>query len=242
MKRGRDAEDRFCSSRSMLQPIPLDLKLIRLPAKFLMKPHQKKLLRICLGGGEERYHNEDNEKFSSASIPVDLEVEILTRLPVKSLMKFRCVSKMWSSIIRSQRFVDSYYAMSSTQSRFMIAFSCAYADNDARRLFIFSSLYEKEESSFLVANLDMTIPSVILDRYFSKAPSVHGFVGCPNGTSEFIVCNPSTRQVITLPVKGSHTYLGYDPVENQFKALTYVGNHISFLEYEDTTLGGKESP
>ncbi|KAL1205051.1 putative F-box protein [Cardamine amara subsp. amara] len=239
MKRRDGANDRFCSSGSMLHPISLDLKLTRLPAKFLVKPHQKKLL--FHGGGKEL---EDDEKVRSKVnlIPIDLEVEILTRLPAKSLMKFRCVSKMWSSIIRSQRFVDSYSAMSSTmRSQFIITFGCVYADNDAKRLFIFSSSYENEDSSSLVVNLDIKITPVFLSKCYSKGSSVHGFVGCPNG-SQFIVCNPNTGQVITLPTKRCPTYLGYDPVENQFKTFDRVRNHISFQEYEDTTLGGKESP
>ncbi|KAF2540156.1 hypothetical protein F2Q68_00028602 [Brassica cretica] len=54
-------------------------------------------------------------------LPYDMEVETLSRLPGKSLMKFLCVSKTWSSLIRSQRFVASYYA--AKPSRFVAAFT-----------------------------------------------------------------------------------------------------------------------
>lgn len=49
---------------------------------------------------------------SGRSIPEDIEFEILTRLPVKSLCRFRCVCSRWLSIISSPRFngfIDAHY-------------------------------------------------------------------------------------------------------------------------------------
>ncbi|XP_010480512.1 PREDICTED: F-box protein At1g30790-like [Camelina sativa] len=205
---------------------------------ILMKTHpQKKLLKLG------RNEDEDDQKDKVEALPTDLEVEILSRLPSKSLMKLRCVSKIWSSIIRSQRFVDSFYALSSTRSRFTVAFSSGiYALDATRRLFIFSSSFEEEDlsssPSSLVAKLDMIIPSVSR-TYPYRCPSIHGFVGCAN-TSKFIVCNPSTKQVITLPIQGDRASLGYDPVGRQFKVLNLVtgpGEFRSYLVHEFITLG-----
>ncbi|VVA92332.1 unnamed protein product [Arabis nemorensis] len=183
--------------------------MARLPAKFLMKTHQKKR--------KERDRNEDEESDKSPSkldpIPSDVEVEILSRLPGKSVIKFRCVSKMWSSIIRSQIFVDSFFSVSSRRSRFIIAFSNS-------RLFIFSSSHEGEESSSLAANLDMEIPSLTL-AHGSNCPSLDGFIVSCHG-AHFTICNPTTGQVITFPTKGTLTVLGYDPLHHQFKALSLL--------------------
>ncbi|CAN6803491.1 unnamed protein product [Brassica oleracea var. botrytis] len=246
MKRKEHEKDRFCSSRTMLQRIPLDLKKM---TRLQVKPHQKKPLckvesRVCLER-KERERNEDDESVKRPSkllhsIPLDLEVEIMTRLPVKSLMRSRCVSKTWSSIIRSQGFAEAYYAMSSsaTRSRFTVAFSnSVFVKGDAQRLFIFSSSHE---SSSLAANLHMTIPSLSLS-HVSDCPSVHGFVGCCHGF-QFTICNPSTGQFVTLPCKGNRTSLGYDPVDGQFKALSLVptpvrGYHICVV-HEVIKLGG----
>ncbi|EFH39042.1 hypothetical protein ARALYDRAFT_333215 [Arabidopsis lyrata subsp. lyrata] len=42
------------------------------------------------------------------NIPLDVTVEILKKLPTKSLLRFQCVSKLWSSIISSRRdLIDS---------------------------------------------------------------------------------------------------------------------------------------
>ncbi|XP_013622453.1 PREDICTED: F-box protein At1g30790-like [Brassica oleracea var. oleracea] len=154
-------------------------------------------------------------------LPYDMEVETLSRLPGKSLMKLLCVSKTWSSFIRSQRFVASYYA--AKPSRFVAAFTNSVFGKP-EHLFILSG--EEEEassssSSSLVANLDMTIPSVTLPYNGYKYSSVHGFMACNDGTT-FIICNPSTRQVVSFHCKAFRTSLGYDPVHDQFKALTLL--------------------
>lgn len=48
------------------------------------------------------------ENSSDIDIHIDLVVEILKKLPVKSLVRFRCVSKQWLSIISySRNFIDS---------------------------------------------------------------------------------------------------------------------------------------
>ncbi|CAM8900289.1 unnamed protein product [Rhodiola kirilowii] len=40
------------------------------------------------------------------NIPHDIMVDILSRLPVKSLLKSRCVCKSWNSLIRNQKFTE----------------------------------------------------------------------------------------------------------------------------------------
>lgn len=46
-------------------------------------------------------------------IPQDLVVEILKRLPVKSLMRFKSTSKGWLALIKSPNFIKSHFRFSS---------------------------------------------------------------------------------------------------------------------------------
>ncbi|XP_023633081.1 putative F-box protein At1g32420 isoform X2 [Capsella rubella] len=56
------------------------------------------------------------EKSVFINTPLDLTVEILKKLPAKSLLRFQCVSKQWLSIISSRRdFIDSIVTRSLTQ-------------------------------------------------------------------------------------------------------------------------------
>ncbi|CAA0276954.1 unnamed protein product [Arabidopsis thaliana] len=47
-------------------------------------------------------------KSSSSSLPLDLTSEIFSRLPAKSVVRFRCVSKLWSSITTAPYFTNSF--------------------------------------------------------------------------------------------------------------------------------------
>ncbi|VVA90499.1 unnamed protein product [Arabis nemorensis] len=76
--------------------------------------------------------------------------------------------------------------------------------------------------------------------------SIHGFIGLSHPGRRFTVCNPSTRQVITLPdmeassgrKEGVYMYLGYDPVGNEYKALCSTGFYGKrHQEHKVLTLG-----
>ncbi|CAH8387434.1 unnamed protein product [Eruca vesicaria subsp. sativa] len=206
--------------KGSLEPMPLDLK-----KKMDAKSDQKEVFCESRDNGVGSDDKSPGKKLPNVLLPLDMDVETLTRLPGKSLMKFLCVSKTWYSLIQSQRFVASYYAKK--PSCFIVAFTNSVCDHP-KRLFILSGEEEEEEEekeeetcSSLVANLDMTIPSVTWPHGGYKYFSVHGFLACFEGLN-FIICNPNTRQVITFHCKAPGTSLGYDPVDDQFKALTHV--------------------
>ncbi|KAL3506372.1 hypothetical protein ACH5RR_031754 [Cinchona calisaya] len=54
----------------------------------------------------------------SPSFPHELLVEILSRLPVKSLVKFKCVSRTWLSLISSSQFIKTHLEISSNKDDF----------------------------------------------------------------------------------------------------------------------------
>ena len=49
------------------------------------------------------------KQFSSEHVPDDVVSDILTLLPVKSLIRFRCVSKPWNSIITNPDFINTHF-------------------------------------------------------------------------------------------------------------------------------------
>ncbi|XP_010484815.1 PREDICTED: F-box protein At1g30790-like [Camelina sativa] len=173
-------------------------------------------------------------------IPLDLTIEILKRLPAKSLQRFQCVSK-----IQNQVFIDSFCSMSQARSRFLVAVRIT-----ENRVILLSTSHNETEvpTTSLVTNLPMPIRGCRLNpiRYTSlhtypemtlsgfpvdlvHCSSIHGLFGLshPSDPGRFTICNPSTRQVITLPdIKASsgrrehiYMFLGYDPVGNVYKAL-----------------------
>ncbi|CAA7014211.1 unnamed protein product [Microthlaspi erraticum] len=200
--------------------------------------------------GKEHEHNQndsDNDLSHIDPIPHDLVLEILRRLPVKSLLKFQYVSKSWGSIIRSKGFINSCVSMSSEpSSRLLIYFRNGRLTNKNAEnlLFYFTSSQDQEdESSSLVANLNMTMAS--MDAYcYTRSASVNGFI-CVSHKRRVMICNPSTRQIITLPeipgndLKSGYKYLGYDPVNDQYKAMCKVlPTSEDVQEHMVLTLGG----
>ncbi|CAH8268007.1 unnamed protein product [Arabidopsis lyrata] len=60
---------------------------------------------------------------SRNSIPIDLFISILSRLPVKSIARCRCVSKQWASILRRPDFTDLFLKVSSTRPCLLFTFN-----------------------------------------------------------------------------------------------------------------------
>ncbi|XP_033142418.1 F-box protein At1g30790 [Brassica rapa] len=153
------------------------------------------------------------------NIPLDLVLDILSRLPAKPLIRFQAVSKLWFSIIRSKDFVGTFLTRSKTRPRLLLTFK----HFDSRKRFIFSAPEHEDDktSSTVMARHDMTISDLV---YYIESPPVNGLVCCTHGSS-IAVCNPTTRQIVTLPdvitPNGRDVYarLGYDPVGDQYKVL-----------------------
>ncbi|ESQ54723.1 hypothetical protein EUTSA_v10026790mg [Eutrema salsugineum] len=167
------------------------------------------------------------------SLPVELIIEILTKLPPRSLSKLICVSKLWSSIIQGKYFTDLYLTRSSTRPRLLFHRYCFDT-----RLSHYSSL---ENPSFVHS---ITLPG------YQISPPVRGLICCRDHDSNAAIGNPSTGQFLTLPkVERSWLngiFLGYDPVDDLYKVLSmivvlqdkhgYQGQRCQVL-----TLGAQES-
>ncbi|EOA39453.1 hypothetical protein CARUB_v10012646mg, partial [Capsella rubella] len=171
------------------------------------------------------------------SLPIELKMDILTRLPAKSLMKFRYVSKMWSSFIRSQELINSFSSKSSTQTRFILALSNDgnFSEPEGNLSFYFSFSDDAEESSCLVPNLEMAMP-VISNHISGSCTSVHGILAVIH-SFQLILCNPSTEQVIKL-TPGYAGFVGYDPINDQHKVLSLLNQFSDDpVEHKVLTLG-----
>ncbi|VVA93158.1 unnamed protein product [Arabis nemorensis] len=60
-------------------------------------------------------------KENSKSFPIDLILEILSRLPAKSTGRFRCVSKLWSSMLHRPYFTELFMTRSVSRPRLLFA-------------------------------------------------------------------------------------------------------------------------
>ncbi|CAL9228593.1 unnamed protein product [Arabidopsis halleri] len=158
--------------------------------------------------------------------------------PVKSLLRFLSVSKLWKSTIRSKDFIDAYLTKSLARECGLI-FIFTFKD----KCFVFSSPppenADKGTSSFSSqAAFNMTYQ--LSTSEVAIAPSVHGLI-CYGPASGLKIYNPCTRRSIVLPKINSREkrlnhYIGYDPIDNGYKVLCVtsgkpeMGNKIGLAE------------
>ncbi|XP_024014424.1 putative F-box protein At1g53360 [Eutrema salsugineum] len=170
----------------------------------------------------------------SDPIPVDLLIDIFSRVSGKSIARFRCVSKFCAWILRLPDFTELFLTKSSTRPRL---FFTVKANGKS---FFYSSTQPQnpDKNSSLVATRYASFP-----EYFSSnmyyTHTVCGLV-LRNGWTirqPRVICNPATGGFLTLPkvliktnnlveveaksspTKISRILLGYDPISRQFKVL-----------------------
>ncbi|CAA7052318.1 unnamed protein product [Microthlaspi erraticum] len=114
-------------------------------------------------------------------LPVDMIIEILTKLPARSVSKLICLSKLWSSIIQGKHFTDLYLTRSSTRHLLLSGDDKFYS-------------CQENPSSSNHRTTRKTISGIPI-----SAP-VRGLICCLDVyTHAVTVGNPSTGQMFTLP-------------------------------------------
>ncbi|CAH2065093.1 unnamed protein product [Thlaspi arvense] len=169
-------------------------------------------------------------------IPLDLQIEILLRLPEKSLYRFRSVSKVWYSIITSD--FMNIVASLAAPPRLLIAFAEFYGEES-----LVASLLSSSSSSYRDFGQVNIKGKVVYN-------AVRGLICVGAGFANVGICNPSTRQVHNLPqlrfkstpqIFPRPEYIfGYDPVEDQYKVLA-VDQWPQRGEHKVLVLGGEEA-
>ncbi|CAH8268868.1 unnamed protein product [Arabidopsis lyrata] len=157
------------------------------------------------------------------SLPADLILEIFTRLPSKSVARFRTLSKHWASMLRSPDFTKLFLSRSSTRPRLLFAVE-RYGRTEWQ---FFSTLQPQnryEKSSHVEFHTKF---SGDISQYACSYAS--GLIYFPVvriiDTDTIVICNPITGMYVGLPevmkYSRSKGFLGFDPIDKQFKALDY---------------------
>lgn len=184
-----------------------------------------------LVSAEENHHTLKSSSTShdiSDLITIDLFFDIFSRLPQKTIARFRCVSKLWSSILSRPDFIDLIMKISAARPRL---FFTVYTRKWRRFFSSPQPINQGVNLPLLAVEHPTRFPATLMDLDIN--PPVHGLlctkaVGKKGGCN-VMVYNPSTGQSVILPPwRGNHTlshaksvrtYLGYDPVKRQSKVL-----------------------
>ncbi|ESQ30032.1 hypothetical protein EUTSA_v10012359mg [Eutrema salsugineum] len=165
----------------------------------------------------------------SDQIPVDLLIEIFLRVSSKSIVRFRCVSKFWRSLLRRPNFTELFLTKSLARPLLLFAFQVG----DGKLVF-YTSLHTTNPNKR--PSLDFVDRHGLICRHEQRKTQ-----------SMAMICNPITGESITLPevrmerIDKRSYFIGYDPIKKQFKVLCmtwyYSKVHNIPQEHRVMTLG-----
>ncbi|XP_047947195.1 F-box/kelch-repeat protein At3g23880-like [Salvia hispanica] len=167
-------------------------------------------------------------------LPNDVIIEILTRLPVKPLLKFKRVCKSWRALISSTQIVAAHLeftksARNLTTHRLILK----YRGNTMKQCSVNSILHQSVPEAF-----DLSC-SLLSERHqFWVVGSCNGLVFLLIDKKEMILWNPSTGICKKLPDFGveinvghNYTYgLGYDKSSDDYKVVGFFNGNRDLSE------------
>ncbi|KAL3501607.1 hypothetical protein ACH5RR_036056 [Cinchona calisaya] len=160
----------------------------------------------------------------SSQLPEDIIPQILKELPAKSLIRFKCVSRNWCSIIEDPHFVELHRQRSHHRPGGI--YFLLHTKEDEYKISQFDSKQISAPTPFKVPippNADLTNP------YLFQRQSIEGLICLHN-----VIWNPSTGKTLTLPRLEQSFVLDIDkPVYvTGFENLYFLGFDLSIRKHK----------
>ncbi|XP_059284952.1 F-box/kelch-repeat protein At3g23880-like [Lycium ferocissimum] len=163
-------------------------------------------------------------------------MQLLIELPVKSLLRFRSVSKSWLALICSPKFIKSHMSLSAknnmdyTNHRVMLWIP--QPEFNIKDCSLKSLLYDES----IIEESDLDYPMKRSSIYVFIEGSINGLICLVNGEKENFLWNPSIRKYKKLPdfeinsrkSEGFVYGLGYDEIYDDYKVVrmfTMIDRH-----------------
>ncbi|KAG2332779.1 hypothetical protein Bca52824_003959 [Brassica carinata] len=146
----------------------------------------------------EQQDQKKNRNDYKGSFPIDLTSEILLRLPEKSVARFRCVSKLWSSISTDPYFINLFETRSPRPSLLLCIRkydSLCVSSIQQHTHTLHQSSNKSFSSSQPISCYRMKFPET---NGLYPTESVHGLI-CFQESGKPVVWNPSKKEFVTLP-------------------------------------------
>lgn len=161
---------------------------------------------------------------SMSNLPLDVIAEILSRLPVKFLSRYLCVSKQWYALIHSHAFINLHlrHSIESNTDRTLILHQ-----QHSTVPFDYFSVHFPNDDQF---GKPMKIHHPPLLRCVNMSTQqIHGLVFVHSNTGELAIWNPLIRRYRKLPTLEKtfpNTIIalgfGYDTRNDDYKVLRVV--------------------
>lgn len=165
----------------------------------------------------------DEEMPSCSYLPEDIIVNILSRLPAKSIGRFRCVSKPWQVLLSTPQFIKTHLDRITKlrqESLFLVSYSRNFTSltlNNAHQLF--------DEITASAKKLSFAGHP---DSWTEVFGSCNGLILVGDDQDKKFMINPTTREIRQVPTspfaldpRVSYTIygFGYDSVNDDYKVV-----------------------
>lgn len=163
-------------------------------------------------------------------LPIDVLVEILSRLPVKPLLRFTSVCKKWYSLILNPNFVSKHLEQSISEPSFQNQFLLVRHYNILTKRERFALHFDNP----FVTYAELQCPFTRVNDFFRVVGTCNGLICLADDidtyTDTVIIWNPCARKSINLPKpvfsnRPQGTVLlgfGFDSVNNDYKIVRIV--------------------
>ncbi|XP_019158824.1 PREDICTED: putative F-box protein At3g52320 [Ipomoea nil] len=170
---------------------------------------------------------------SMLSLPEDILVEILSKLPAKSLVRFRCVSKFFCALIANHGFGVLHRSLSLTlpsRAGVLISIESRTQHSTAGPCAYYTLNFSEEENPRR-GTLQANRVGYLDAKPYLLSSSSDGLICVSSiANGDVAVCNVSTGQRIFLPTiqykNDSALLLGYDSESKRYKVLMSVCRNI----------------
>lgn len=176
-------------------------------------------------GKNPRTEKIDEGETCAIYLPDEIVVDILTRLPVKCLLRFKSVCKKWNSLMREPAFIHVHYERARTRSGGgSLIISMCMRRQISWELWVFAAPHEGGPANRVINRPEL--------KAYRASKSVNGLIALfPRVVDQLVyISNPSTRELVRLPPTNfrsedpsiqlfSRYSFGYDPAIQQHKVL-----------------------
>ena len=164
-------------------------------------------------------------------LPDEIVLEILTRLPVKSLLRFRCVSKSWYSSIANPNFISTHFINNHHDAYFIHEPNVSLFRSHSHEVCTLASNRTFETIS------EFRIPFTFHSSFPKILGSCNGILCFSDyfmsACNDIYLLNPSIRKFKRLPdtcltqLSNVALWFGYDSLNNDYKVV-----RISLTRFE----------
>ncbi|XP_050369738.1 F-box/kelch-repeat protein At3g06240-like [Argentina anserina] len=130
-----------------------------------------------------------SSEVSMSKIPHDTIIDILSRLPVKSICRFRCVSKTWLHLTYEPHFVATHLSRHQKQKLILSSNKSLFSLDQEGPI----------DDDMLPSELDYPLKGDFNNEWIQMLGSCNGLVCIMPQPEAFFVFNPSTRESVRVP-------------------------------------------